>query len=97
MNLDDGSATTDLVNVPRIKPDKKPKLKFVSLDGDDRGDRIEEGLSIQLPGPGQSFHRLGTRGAYLDSRTACECRSFRAIPQRNQILSQSQILLHHRI
>lgn len=49
---DDGQATTIVANAPRIQQDrknKKLKLKFVSDKGDDR---IEEGLSIQLPARG---------------------------------------------
>ena len=52
----DALATTDLVNAPRIQQDKNPRLKFVSQNRDDfpdRDNRIEEGLSIQLPPRGR--------------------------------------------
>jgi hypothetical protein len=48
----DGQAATALVNAPRIQQNRQPRLKFVS---DDDGDRIEEGLSIQLPARGKVF------------------------------------------
>ena len=54
------SLLTQTTNYPHIEKTKKPPLKFVS---DDYADRIEEGLSIQLPargkikiGSGQDVH-----------------------------------------
>ena len=54
INSGDGQATTVVANAPRIQQgiqkDQAPRLKFVSQDD---GDRIEEGLSIQLPARGR--------------------------------------------
>ncbi|MGK7901544.1 MAG: hypothetical protein AB4352_09040 [Hormoscilla sp.] len=61
-NYDDDSQRTISTNHPRIQKQLKPRLKFVS---DDYSDRIEEGLSIQLPGRGKKIRIGSGSGAHI--------------------------------
>lgn len=61
-HYDDDGQQTISTNHPRIQKQLKPRLKFVS---DDYSDRIEEGLSIQLPGRGKKIRIGSGSGAHI--------------------------------